>query len=139
MKRLALVLAGFALCTAPPALSARRPVKVIKLPASCSGFSNSQQAAACYATRLDKATTSLESTISEIKLKGKFDPDGTAAKTFDSAHDFWLKEMNLTCNAVEKFYSEGTLAVAEPLRCKVETTEGREQLLRSLYRSVLKN
>lgn len=139
MKQLAMLTAGLSLCLAAPALSAQRPIKAIKLPTQCAGFSNSQQAAACYGARLDAATASLEATIAEIRLKGKFDPDAAASKTFDSAHDFWLKEMNLTCKAVESFYEGGTLAVAEPLRCKVEMTEGRTQLLRSLYRTVLKN
>ncbi len=132
MKQLAMLTAGLSLCLAAPALSAQRPVKAIKLPTQCT-------TAACYGTRLDAATASLEATIAEIKLKGKFDPDATASTTFDSAHDFWLKEMNLTCKAVESFYEGGTLAAIEPLRCKVEMMEGRTQLLRSLYRTVLKN
>lgn len=139
MKQLAMLMAGLSLCVAVPALSAQRPIKAIKLPVQCSAFSNSQQAAACYGTRLDAATTSLEATIAEIKTKGKFDPNANASKSFDQAHDFWLKEMNLTCNGVAQFYESGTLAVAEPLRCKVEMTEGRTQLLRSLYRTVLNN
>lgn len=139
MKHLALIVAGLSLCLAAPALSAERPVKAIKLPTQCSGFTNSQQAASCYSTQLEAATKSLEATIMEIKTKGKFDPDSSLNKTFDSAHDFWLKEMNLTCNAVEKFYGEGTLAQSEPIRCQVEMTKGREQLLRSLYKPVLKN
>jgi uncharacterized protein YecT (DUF1311 family) len=139
MRHLALIVAGLSLCMAAPAISAQRPAKAIKLPTQCSGFSNSQQAATCYNNQLDAAAKSLEATIAEIKTKGKFDPDASLSKTFDSAHDFWLKEMNLTCHALGEFYEGGTLAAIEPLRCKVEMTEGREVLLRSLYRTVLKN
>jgi uncharacterized protein YecT (DUF1311 family) len=139
MKHLAMLMAGLLLCVAAPALSAQRLAKPIKLPIPCTNFKNSQQAAVCYSTRLDVVTKALEATMAEIKLKGKFDPDAGATKTFDSAHDFWLKEMNATCHGVAQFYEGGLLATAEPLRCKVEMTEAREQLLRSLYRSVLKN
>jgi uncharacterized protein YecT (DUF1311 family) len=139
MKHLAMLMAGLSLCVVAPALSAQRPAKPIKLPAPCSSFSNSQQAAACYNTRLGAATASLEAAITDIKTKGKFDPNAPSTKTFDLAYDFWLKEMNVTCQGVAQFHDGGTLAMAEPIRCKVEMTEAREVLLRSLYRSVLKN
>jgi uncharacterized protein YecT (DUF1311 family) len=139
MKHLALLISGLAACLATPALSAQRPVKAIKLPTQCSGFGNSQQAAACYTAQLETARTSLQAIITDIKAKGKFAPDASITKTFDSAHDFWVKEMNLTCKGVEQFYEGGTLAQAEPIRCELEMTRAREQLLRSLYQTVLKN
>ncbi len=139
MKQLAMLIAGLSLCVAAPALAVQRPAKPIKLPTQCANLKNSQEAAVCHGVQLDVATKSLEALIAEIKLKGKFAPDAPLTKTFDAAHDFWVKEMNLTCNAVGQVYEGGTLAMAEPVRCKVEMTQGREQLLRSLYRSLLNN
>ena len=119
---------------AVPATAA--PPKSIKVPL-CPGTQNGPAMAQCLEPKLEAATQSLTATVIAIKTKGKF--DAATAMAYDSAHDVWVKDMSSTCHAAEVVYNQGDIQYSVGIRCKLEMTQAREQLLKSLYATILFN
>jgi len=105
------------------------PIKVLKSIDSCAIQTGAQQAA-CLTARLDAAQQSLVSTITAIK--SHFPAGAPYGATFDFSYDTWVKDVSVTCHAYAM--SQGADANgASDLRCRIDMTTAREQLLKKLY------
>ena len=102
-------------------------IKVIKPIDTCALKTGDQQIV-CLKTKLDAADQALGATITAIK--SHFPPGASYAPRFDLAHDAWVKEVALTCSTASMAHNEDS---GVDLRCRIDMTTAREQLLKKLY------
>ena len=107
------------------------PIKVMRPVDSCALKTGDQQVA-CLAARLDAAKQSLDTTAAAIR--GHFPAGAAYLTSFDLSHDTWVKEVVLTCRAAAMAHGEDPGGAVD-LRCRIDMTTAREQLLKKLYAS----
>lgn len=105
------------------------PLKVLR-PIDACAIKTGDQQIACLTARLDAANQSLDATITTIK--SHFPAGAPYVASFDQSYDAWVKETILTCRAAAMFRGE-TPEGAVDLRCRIDITTAREQLLKKLY------
>lgn len=106
-----------------------QPLKGLKPIDTCALKIGDQQVA-CLTARLDTANQSLGATMTAIK--SHFPAGAVYATRFDLAHDAWVKEVALTCTATAMAHGEEGGGAGD-LRCRIDMTAAREQLLKKLY------
>jgi len=106
-------------------------IKVLK-PIDACALKTGDQQVACLTARLDAANQSLNTTTAAIK--SHFPAGAPYATRFDLAHDGWVKEVVLTCTSAAMAHNEDGGGAVD-LRCRIDMTTAREQLLKRLYAS----
>jgi uncharacterized protein YecT (DUF1311 family) len=105
------------------------PVRVAKPIDVCTLKIDAQQVT-CLSAKLDAATQSLDTTITTIR--SHFPAGAAYLLSFDQAHDAWVKETIQTCRAAAMARGEDADGAFD-LRCRIDITVAREQLLKKLY------
>jgi len=105
------------------------PLKVLK-PIDACALKTGEQQTICLTARLDTANQSLDATVAAIK--SHFPAGATYVSLFDLSHDAWVKEIAQTCRAAAMAHG-GNGGDAVDLRCRIDMTAAREQILKKLY------
>jgi uncharacterized protein YecT (DUF1311 family) len=105
------------------------PIRVVK-PIDACALKTGDEQIACLTARLDTANQSLDATVATIR--SHFPAGASYVGLFDVSDDAWVKEVAQTCHAAAMAHGDDGNGPFY-LRCRIDMTTAREQLLKRLY------